>query len=75
MIGSRVSQSVSAHRRRGAFWFREGVASVIVIGMWSDQVEGREASRLFTRGRSGAFAKARSMTEGGALPTSGNLVY
>jgi len=61
MIGSSVSQSVSAHRWRGGFWLREGVARVIVIGMWSDLVEGREASQLFTRGRSGGFAKARSM--------------
>jgi len=43
-IGSRVAQSVSAQRGRGGFWFREGVARVIVIGMWSEPVEGREAS-------------------------------
>jgi len=75
MIGSRVSQSVSAHCWRAGFWFREGMVRVIVIGMWSDPVEGREASQLFTRGRSGGFAKARSVTEGRALPTRGNLVY
>jgi len=75
MIGSRVSQSVSAHLGRGGFWFREGVARVIVIGMWSDPVEGKEASQLLTRGRRGGFAKARSMTEGRALPTRGNFVY
>jgi len=56
-IGFRVSQSVSAHLGRGGFWFREGVARVIVIGMWSDPVEGREASQLFTRGRRRGFAK------------------
>jgi len=75
MIGSRVSQSVSAHCWDGGFWFREGVARVIVIGMWSDPVEGREASQLLTRGRRGGFAKARSMTEGRVLPTRGNLGY
>jgi len=48
---------------------------VIVIGMWSEPVEGREASQLLIRGRRGAFAKARSMTEGRAFPTRGNLVY
>jgi len=64
MIGSRVSQSVCAYPGRGGFRFREGVARVIVIGMWSDPVEGREASQLFTRGRSGGFPKARSITEG-----------
>jgi len=45
------------------------------MGTWSEPVEGREASQLFTRGRRGGFAKARSMTEGRALPTKGNLVY
>jgi len=74
MIGSRVSQSVFAHRGRGGFWFREGTARVIVIGMWSEPVEGREASQLLTRGRSAGFAKARSISEGRALPTRGNLV-
>jgi len=75
MIGSNVSESVSVHRCYGGFLLREGVARVIVIGMWSDPVEGREASQLFNRGRSVGFAKARSMTEGRALPTRGNLVY
>jgi len=75
MIGSKASQSVSAQRSRGGFWFSEGVARVIVIGMWSEPVEGREASQLLTRGRRGGFAKARSMTEGRAFPTRGNLVY
>jgi len=75
MIGSKVSQSVSAHRGRGGFWFREGAVRVIVIGMWSEPVEGREASQLLTRVRRGGFAKARSKTEGRALPTRGNLVY
>jgi len=75
MIGSKVSQSVYAQHWRGGFWFREGVARVMVMGMWSEPVEGREASQLLTRGRRGGFAKARSMTEGRAFPTRGNLVY
>jgi len=75
MIGSRVSQSVSVQRGRGGFWFGDGAARVIVIGTWSEPVEGREASQLLTRGRRGGFAKARSITEGRALPTKGNLVY
>ena len=74
-IGSKVSLSVSAHRGRGDFWCREGAARVIVIGTWSEPVEGREASQLLTRGKRGGFAKARSITEGRALPTRGNLVY
>jgi len=75
LIGSRVSQSVSAHHGRGGFLFREGVAIGIVIGKWSEPVEGREASQLLTRARGGGFAKAGSITEGRALPTRGNLVY
>jgi len=75
IIGSRVSQSVSAHRGRGGFWFRQGAARVIVIGMWSEPVEGMEASQLLTRARRVGFAKARSITKGRALPTKGNLVY
>ena len=74
MIGSRVSQSVSAHRGRAGFWFREGEVRVIVIGMWSEPVEGRDASQLLISGRRGGFAKARSITEERALPTRGNLV-
>jgi len=75
MICSRVSQSVSAHHGSGGFRFLEGVARVIVIGTWSDPVEGRDASQLFTRGRRRGFAKARSITEGRAVSTRGNLVY
>ena len=74
-IRSRVSQSVSAKRGLGGFLFWDGAARVIVIGMWSEPVEGREASQLLTRGTREGFAKARSMTEGRALPTKGNLVY
>jgi len=44
IIGSRDSQSVSGHRGRGGFWLREGAARWIVIGTWSEPVEGREAS-------------------------------
>jgi len=75
IVGPSVSQSVSAQRERGSFWCREGAVRVIVIGTWSEPVEGREASQLLIRGRRGGFAKARSMTEGRALPTKGNLVY
>ena len=74
MIGSKSCQSLSAQRSRRGFWFMEGVARVIVIGMWSEPVEGREASQLLIRGRREGFAKARSMTEGRAFPTRGNLV-
>jgi len=39
------------------------------MGMWSEPVEGREASQLLTRGRRAGFAKVRSKTEGRAFPT------
>ena len=74
MMASRATESVSVHCGCGDLWFREGVARVIVIGMWSDLVEGRKASQLLTRGRREGFAKARAMTEGRALPNRGNLV-
>jgi len=48
---------------------------VIVVGIWSKPIKRREASQLLTRGRRGAFAKERSITEGRAEPTKGNLVY
>jgi len=48
---------------------------VIVIGMWSEPVEGREDSQFLTRWRRWGFAKARSKTEGRELRTRGNLVY
>ena len=44
MIGVRVSQSVSAHRGCKGFCSREGGARVMGIGIWSEPVEGREAS-------------------------------
>ena len=75
MIGVRVSQSVSAYRGCRGFCSREGGARVIVIGIWSEPVEGREACQLFTTGRRRGLAKARSITEGRAFPTRGNLVY
>jgi len=75
MIGVMVSLSVSSHFGRGVFWLKLGAVRVIVIGMWSEPVEGSEASQLFTNGRRGGFAKARSMTEGRAFPARGNLVY
>ena len=74
-MGSRVCQSVSAQRGLGGCWFGNGVVRVIVIGMWSEPVEGREASHLLTRGRRERFAKARSLTEERALSAKGNLVY
>jgi len=68
ITGSRVSQSVSAQRGRGGFWFREGVARVIVIGMWSEPVEGREASQLLMEGKEGGVCKGEVYDRGARVP-------
>jgi len=75
MIGESSSQSVWSHRRRGGAESEDGDASSMVMGMWSEPVEGREDSRPLTKGRSRGLAKARSITEGRAFPDRGNLVY
>ena len=75
MRGDRVSQSVSDHLGRPGIGIREGGARLIVIGTLSQPVEGRETSQDLNNGRRRGFAKARSMTEGRALPTKGNVVY
>jgi len=66
---------VSAHRGRLGIRIREGGARFIIIGTWSEPVEGREPSHPLNIGRRRGFVKARSLTEGRALPTKGNLVY
>ena len=73
--GESVSHSVSDHLGRLGLGIRVGWARLIVIGTWSEPVEGRETSHHLNNGRRRGFAKARSMTEGRALPTQGNLVY
>jgi len=75
MIGVRVSQSVSAHLGRSGLWFREAGVSIIVVGILLEAVEGREASRLLTIGSRRGLPKGRTMTDGRALPTKGNIVY
>ena len=75
MRGDRVSQSGSEHQGCLGLGIRVGGARLIVIGTWSEPVEGRETSQDLNNGRRRGFAKARSITEGRALPTKGNLVY
>ena len=70
-----VSQSVSDHLGRLGLGIRVGGARLIVSGTWSEPVEGRETSHDFNNRRRRGFAKARSITEGRALLTKGNLVY
>jgi len=64
MRGDSVSQSVSDHLRRLGLRIRVGVGRLIVIGTWSEPVEGRETSHDLNSGRRRGFAKARSITEG-----------
>ena len=47
----------------------------IVIGMWSDPVEGRGESQDLKKGIRVGDVKARSITEGLAVPGSGKRVY
>jgi len=62
--GDSVSQSVSHHLGRLGLGIRVGGARFIVIGTWSEPVQGRETSHDLNNGRRRGFAKARSITEG-----------
>ena len=75
MRGDSVSQSVLDQLGRLGVGINVGGARLIVIGTWLEPVEGREISQDLNIGRWRGFAKARSITEGWALPTKGNLVY
>jgi len=75
MMGESSFQSVWSHLRGEGAGSEDGEASSIVMGTWSEPVEGREVSHPFTKGRSRGLAKVRSITEGRALPERGNLVY
>ena len=70
-----VSQSVSDRLGCLGIGIRVGGARLIVLGTWSELVEGRETCHDLNNGRRRAFVKVRSITEGRALPTKGNLVY
>jgi len=73
--GDSVSQSVWSHVRRGGGRVWDGESSSMVMGTWAEPVEGRDVSHPLTKGKSRGLAKARSMTEGRALPDKGYLVY
>ena len=75
MRGESDSQSLWEHLGRQGTGIRVGGARFIVIGTGSEPVDGRETSQLLNIGRRRGFAKARSITEGQAFPTKGNLVY
>jgi len=72
--GESVAQSVCSHVRRQAR-AGDGEASHIVIGTWSEPVEGRDVSYPLTKGKSRGLANARWITDGRAFPERGNLVY
>jgi len=74
-VGESSSQSVWSHLRRRGAGSEDGAASKMVIGTWSERVEGRDVSQLLTKGRGRGLAKARSITEGRAFPEGGNLVF
>ena len=75
MMGETSSQSVGSHLRRGVAGSADGDASTMLMETWSKPCEGREVSYPLTKGRSRGLAKARSITEGRAIPESGNLEY
>ena len=72
--GVRVSQSVWSHPNW--WWARteDGEGTSIVIGTWSEPVEGRGVSHPLTNGRCRGLGQARSITEGHAIPERGNMV-
>jgi len=74
IVGESSSQSVWSHLRRRGTGSEDGAASKIVMGTWSEHVQGRDVSQLVTKGRSRGLAKARSIMEGRAFPERGNLV-
>ena len=74
MTGVRVSRRYRPIRGAGGFVPRRG-ARCIVIGTWSEPVEGREDSQLRTNSRRWGLSNTRSITKRWALPARGNLVY
>ena len=75
IIVKTVSQFVSLQRGRGWLRISERGARSIVLGTWSEPLEGSELSQLRTRGRRWGWANAKCITQGRALPAKGNLVY
>ena len=75
MRGNRFSESVNSYLRWGGASYRDGDASSMVMGTWSEPVERRKVSHPFTKGRTRGEPNARSITEGRAFPLRGNLVY
>jgi len=75
MVGERSSQSVLSHLRCCWAGSEDGAGGKMVVGTWSEPVEGRDVSQPLTEGRSRGLAKGRSIAEGHAFPERGNLVY
>jgi len=75
MIGESSSQSVWSHLSVGGAGSEDGDPRSMVMGMWSELVQGREVSGPLMKCRSRGLAKARSIMERRAVPERGNLVY
>jgi len=74
-MGESASQAVRYYMRRRGVTSGDGEASSMVLGMWSEQFEGRDVSHPLTQHRSRGFAKAKLITERRAFPERGNMVY
>jgi len=57
MRGESSSQSMWSHLRRGGAGSRDRDASNMVMGTWSEPVEGREVSRLLRKEGAGGWPK------------------
>ena len=73
--GSREGQSVLNQLGLGGGGDRIGWERRIVIGMWSEPVDGRGVSHDLKKGVRDGEAKARSSTEGLPVPVGGKRVY
>jgi len=75
MIGESSSQSIRSLLRHGGVGSADGDATSILMGTWSEPVEGREVSQPVMKGRSTRLANARWIRDGRAFAERGNLVY
>src|SRR5437899_7209974 len=70
----RAFQSVLSQLGVGAGGCSRGAESSIVMGTWSDPVDGREVSQLWKKGAAAGLAKEMSRTPGRVEESKGNRV-